>query len=133
MTIKAWVIVGFITLFGVGTLLSFFTEHSNINKRYAIGGSIFIGILTIAICLLFIWYRTNSASGQRALKDQRSNLSGGIERVVSVYDITGELIQQYSGKFDIETDRESYILFDDENGKRHIIYYTTGTIVVDEK
>lgn len=67
------------------------------------------------------------------MKDQQSNLNGGIERVVSVYDIDGDLIVQYSGKFDIETDRESYILFDDEQGKRHIIYYTTGTIIVDEK
>lgn len=79
-----------------------------------------------------IWYRSNSESGRRALKDQQSNLQGGIERTVSVYDVNGELIKQYSGKFDIETDRDSYILFDDEKGNRHIVYYTTGTIIVDE-
>ena len=56
-----------------------------------------------------------------------------IERTVSVYDVNGQLIKEYSGKFDIETDRESYILFDDEDGNRHMIYYTTGTIIVDEK
>lgn len=90
-------------------------------------------ILTVAACLVFFWWRTNSASGQRALKDQQSELNGGIQRVVTVYDIDGDVIAQYSGRFDIETDRQSYILFDDEEGKRHIIYYTTGTITVDEK
>ena len=24
-------------------------------------------------------------------------------------------------------------IFDDENGKRHVIYYPTGTVIVDEK
>ena len=52
---------------------------------------------------------------------------------MSVYDINGILIKQYDGKFDIETDRNNYILFDDETGKRHVIYYTTGTVIVDEK
>lgn len=96
--------------------------------------SVIIGcIIAVVICGVYCWWRINSASGQRALKDQKSELNGGIERIVSVYDINGEIIQQYSGKFDIETDRTSYILFDDEQGKRHIIYYTTGTIIVDEK
>lgn len=90
-------------------------------------------ILTIAICGVYIWYRSNSESGRRALRDQESNLTGGIERTVSVYDINGNLIKEYSGKFDIETDRASYILFDDENGDRHMIYYTTGTIIIDER
>ena len=38
-------------------------------------------------------------------KDQQSNLSGGIDRTVSVYDVNGQLIKEYSGKFDIETDQ----------------------------
>ncbi|MBC5723085.1 hypothetical protein H8S11_09690 [Flintibacter sp. NSJ-23] len=90
-------------------------------------------LITALISGIYIWYRLNSESGRRALKDQQSNLSGGIERTVSVYDVNGQLIKEYSGKFDIETDRESYILFDDEDGNRHMIYYTTGTIIVDEK
>ena len=28
---------------------------------------------------------------------------------------------------------ENRILFDDEDGKRHVIYYPTGTIIIDEK
>ena len=88
-------------------------------------------IATIAICFAMGWWLYNSESGKRAIKDTKSNLSGGIERTVTVYDIDGEIIQQYSGKFDVDYDSER-IKFDDEKGKRHIIYYTTGTIIIDE-
>ena len=63
---------------------------------------------------------------------QKSNFEGGIEREVRVYDVDGELIQSYAGKFDVVHD-ENRILFDDEDGKRHVIYYPTGTIIIDEK
>lgn len=29
-------------------------------------------------------------------------------------------------------DDEQLVLFDDENGKRHVVYFKTGTIVIDE-
>lgn len=134
MTIGAWAVVAFIAIVGIAcaAVLSFIAIDYD-SKTWAILCPCLVVIATIAICGLFIWYRSNSASGQRALKDQQSNLSGGIERSVSVYDVNGNLIQEYHGKFDIETDKTSYILFDDEDGKRHIIYYTTGTIIVDEK
>ena len=105
-------------------------EESSIG--YAIASVITI-LITCVICFFICWYQLNTESGKRALKDQQSNLSGGIMRTVQVYDVNGELIKEYEGKFDVETDEETYILFDDENGKRHIVYFTTGTIVIDEK
>lgn len=95
--------------------------------------SIVCPFLAIAAILGIVWYSFNTESGKRAYKDQQSNLSGGIERVVRVYDMEGDLIQEYRGKFDVETDNGSYVLFDDEQGKRHIIYYTTGTVIIDEQ
>lgn len=138
MTIGAWVVVGVIALTGVVPaailVYTYICDRGyDAGEKWMPITAISITLVTIAVCLLFIWYRGNSESGKRALKDQESNLNGGIERIVSVYDINGELIKQYHGKFDIETDQRSYILFDDENGNRHIIYYTTGTILVEEK
>lgn len=137
MTIGSWVILGILAACGVGIAIAVVVgTHESYSKKAAKIGYV-IGAVVIAvtagICYLFFWYRSNSEAGRRALKDQQANLRGGIERTVTVYDIDGEIIEQYSGKFDIETDRQSYILFDDEQGKRHIIYYTTGTIIVDEK
>ena len=94
------------------------------------------GALIVGVLCVQLWYYENTASGQRAFKDQESNFENGTERVVTVYDVNGEIIKQYDGRFDVETgnvDNAPYILFDDENGKRHIIYYTTGTVTIDEK
>lgn len=68
----------------------------------------------------------------RACKDFDSDLNGGLNRTVKVYDIDGELVAEYSGKFDIETDHSTYILWDDEDGKRHIIYFSTFNVIIDE-
>ena len=94
-----------------------------------------IGI-AVALCIgLFVGmnaYYNNTEKGKRALKSQESNFNSGIERVVTIYDVNGEVIKQYDGKFDVEYD-DDRILFDDENGKRHVVYYTTGTVAIDEK
>lgn len=89
-------------------------------------------ILIIGICIAMHWYYGNTQSGKRAIKSQESNFNEGIERTVKVYDVNGELITEYDGKFDITYD-DDRILFDDENGKRHVIYYPTGTVVIDER
>lgn len=96
------------------------------NKIFAI-----VGVVIIIVAMLIAFYFT-TASGKRTIKDFTSDVSGGLERTIEVYDINGKLIKSYSGKFDIDYDSER-IKFDDENGKRHVIYYTTGTIIIDEK
>lgn len=138
MTIGAIIGICVIGLIGLGcAIFAFVVAHhdkdiaAQEDRALSNIGAIII-IITIAVCVLIGWWNLNSASGRRAYKDQESNLNGGIERIVTVYDINGDIIETYKGKFDIETDRESYILFDDEHGLRHIIYYTTGTITVDE-
>ena len=91
---------------------------------------------SVVVCGAFIagicFWQFGTQSGARALKDQDSNFGDGINRTVTVYDINGNVIEQYTGEFDVETDHEKYILFDDQSGKRHIIYYTTGTVTIDE-
>ena len=91
-------------------------------------------ILVIAMVALWgglLWYYNCTESGKRALKTQESELNGGITREVKVYDMEGDLVQSYKGKFDVDYD-DDRIVFDDENGLRHIIYYPTGTVVIDE-
>lgn len=91
------------------------------------------GVIASAIILGFmLWYFGNTEKGKRAMKTQESNLNGGIERTVKVYDINGEIVAEYEGKFDVDHN-QSRIIFDDENGKRHIIYYNMATVIIDEK
>lgn len=98
------------------------------NKPYVIWSAIGIAMVFVASA----FYIMSTESGKRFVKDVTSDVSGGIPRHVKVYDIDGEIIEEYKGTFDIETNNDNYILFDDENNLRHIIYFTTGTIIIDE-
>lgn len=86
------------------------------------GISIIVGVILI-FALLFgmFWYFNNTASGQRALLDQKSDFDNGIERTVTVYTANGEVIAQYTGKIDIDTNDGGYVKFDFD-GKRYIYY-----------
>lgn len=78
-------------------------------------------ILVVALLLGMLWYYKNTASGQRALTDQKSELANGLERTINVYTANGDLIASYNGKIDIDTNDGGYVKFDFE-GKRYIYY-----------
>ncbi len=72
-------------------------------------------ILVIIIGML------SSQSARRGLIDLKSDLGGGLNRVVRVYTADGELMAEYKGKIDLEMNEGGYIKFD-HNGKRYIYY-----------
>jgi hypothetical protein len=85
-----------------------------------------VTIIITIICIIAVyagihWCCTNTASGQRALIDQKSNLKGGLERTITIYTADGEVLAEYKGKIDIETNDGGYIKFD-LDGKRYIYY-----------
>lgn len=90
-----------------------------------VGGKCAVIVLAIVliVVLLFgmLWFFNNTASGQRALTDQKSNLNNGLERTVNVYTANGDIIATYSGKIDIDTNDGGYVKFDFD-GKRYIYY-----------
>lgn len=107
---------------------------------YCVGERQFVGLIaTIILGVGLIagtwiglnWYYGSTEAGKRAIKTQDSNFNGGITREVTVYDMDGDVLAHYKGKFDVEYSDER-ILFDDENGQRHIIYFKSGTVVIDE-
>ena len=129
LTIEGW--LGFII---IALIIIAFCAGAGYAARDVVGA--FLGfaigiILSIIILCGFNWYFNSTARGIRALKTQESNLNNGINRKVTVYDVNGNVIQEYEGKFDVEYD-DDRILFDDEKGLRHIIYYPTGTVIIDE-
>lgn len=128
--------IGGYILFGFGVIcIGFVALMVALNCDFrAIGNIVTAGLAVIVCVALFFgmrWLYQNTESGKRALKSQESNFNAGIERRVEVYDMEGELIKEYEGKFDVTYD-DDRILFDDEKGKRHVIYYSTGTVVIDE-
>ena len=129
MTVGGWVLFGVIVFALV--IFGLMLGYAIGDWKGAIAGFI-VGILIAIFVLIGMrWYYNNTASGKRALKTQESNFKNGLQRTVKVFDVNGSIIYQYDGKIDIEYD-ECRILFDDEDGKRHVIYYTTGTVLIEE-
>lgn len=119
MTIGGWFGFGFfaVLILCVGIIGAYLIEN--------VPGKIISVVAAILLILgLFFgmrWYFQNTASGQRALTDQKSNLGNGLERTVTIYTADGEIIAQYTGKIDIEGNDGGYVLFDYE-GKRYTYY-----------
>ena len=128
MTIGGWVTFGIMVTLIMAVAIGLGTNFENIGMAICV----MIGMILCGVTLAFmLWYFSSTASGARALKSQESNFNNGIERKVTVFDIEGDIIKEYEGKFDVEYD-DDRILFDDEKGLRHIIYYPTGTVIIDE-
>ena len=130
MTVGGWIgfaIIAFLLL-SIGVAVGLMLDDG----KAMVASVVASAVLVVFVLIGMLFYYNNTASGKRAYKTQESNFNYGIERTVEVYDATGNLLKTYNGKFDIAYD-DNRIIFDDENGKRHVIYYPTGTVIVDEK
>lgn len=61
------------------------------------------------------------ASWNRTVVDMKSDIGGGLDRIINVYTADGELMATYSGKIDLEMSEGGYVKFD-LDGKRYIYY-----------
>lgn len=78
-------------------------------------------IALLGILVTFVFAITGCASWDRLVTDVKSDVSGGMQRTIKVYTANGDLIAEYNGKIDIETNDGGYIKFD-YDGKRYIYY-----------
>ena len=98
----------------------------------------FATVITILLIVIFVlilmscWYLTFTECVRRKVKYFTGHVSGVITRHVRVYDFSGGLLEEYKGTFDIETTNDKYLLLDDQNNSRRIVYFTTGTVIIDE-
>jgi hypothetical protein len=120
MTIAGWGF--FVTLSIFAVMLGF---AGWVYFEDSAGGKALSVVLTIGIIagmfFGFRWYYTSTASGQRAVVDQRAELNSGLERTITIYTADGNQIAQYTGKIDIEGNDGGYVLFDFD-GKRYTYY-----------
>lgn len=118
MTIGGWVLFSIIVAmaFAIAFIISLDFSKSGKAISFIIAG--FISLIALGGML---WYFNCTADGQRQIVDQRSNLSNGLDRVVTVYTADGDVIAQYEGQIDIEANDGGYIKFDFE-GKRYMYY-----------
>ena len=131
MTIGWWITLGVVLVSGIaiGALLIYARMLSG-----GIGTILGTVVLSILIACFGFWWCNNTADGARALKDQQSNFNNGLNREIVVLAPDGREIFYYKGRCDIESDHsDNYILFEDEDGLRRIVYYgITDTVLIME-
>lgn len=120
MTIGSWIVFFAVVISAVGLgIFSYILSDSTFGKAASI---IVAVVIVFGTYFGFRWYYTNTASGQRALISEKSNLNNGLHRTLVVYTANGEVLATYEGVFDIqETDGGSKVLFD-YDGKRYVYY-----------
>lgn len=94
---------------------------------------VILGIVILIVAVIGInWYNTSTASGQRKVKDFKTEIQNGLNREITITSEEGREIFHYIGKIDIE-DNNGYILFESEEGERYIIYYgVQDTVIIKE-
>jgi uncharacterized lipoprotein YehR (DUF1307 family) len=86
----------------------------------------FFGAVIILFLLLGL---SGCEEWSRSMKDFSSSISG-LERTVSVYSDSGELLRTYEGRIDIESTEYGNKVKFDIDGKRTIIY--NAVVIVEE-
>lgn len=80
------------------------------NKIYKL---LMVGMISISLF--------GCASFDRLGTDVKSDLNGGLNRIINVYTADGKIIASYEGRIDIETNDGGYVKFD-YDGKRYVYY-----------
>lgn len=119
MTINGW--ISFVIIAGLLILGAFLVFISSENLAVRITVSALCGLAVIGLLIGMLWYFGNTASGQRAMVDQQSDLGNGLDRIVRVYTANGDIIAEFEGTIDIECNDGGYVLFDYQ-GNRYTYY-----------
>lgn len=119
MTIVGWVVFAVIAGCLILGAICGAVLCENIAARIMV--PILCALATIGLLVGMLWYFGNTASGQRAMVDQQSDLGNGLNRIVRVYTANGDIIAEFEGKIDIEGNDGGYVLFDYQ-GKRYTYY-----------
>lgn len=75
----------------------------------------------ISAIIAFVMMLSGCASCERDFKSCNSDINGGLDRIVNVYSLDGQLIATYEGKIDIDNNENGSVMFD-LNGKRYVYY-----------
>lgn len=86
---------------------------------------IIAGTLTF---VLLVGSLCGCAGFQRSMKTIGSDITGGLDRTVTVYSYNGEKLGEWSGKFDVSSSEQE--TFFDIDGKRVILQ---GGIIINEE
>ena len=88
-----------------------------------------INILLTVSMLIALFSFTGCASCERELKSCQSEIGGGLNRIVKVYNLNGEIMATYEGRIDLATN-DGCVQFE-YNGKR-IVWYNAIVEIIEK-
>ena len=97
--------------------------------KTSIIGKIIAVIVVIGIIVGLGFLCWNCESCQRVLKSIDSDMNGGLNRIVTVYSYTGDVIATHKGKLDIEYNESNNKVLFDLDGKRYIYYNAVVEVI----
>ena len=109
-------------------------EHSIVIWALAL----FASIVSLVMSLVDLFLKKERKSNyveplaESTTSDTSDVTDENIKETVTVYDINGNVIKQYHGCCNVNGDDYS-VMFDDENGKTHEIFYSMGIVITDEE
>lgn len=121
MTIVGWILFAIIVIFTITMALGAYwviDDSSPLTHFFII---VLAGVVIFASYMGLNWYFAETASGRRAVIDQRSELNNGLERTINIMNADGEVIRTYTGIIDIEGNDGGYVVFD-YDGERYTYY-----------
>lgn len=92
-------------------------------------GSVAVILVVIILVIGLLILMFSGANFQRTIKSWRSNYTGGLYRIVSVYDYNGNLLREYGPAMIDISDSENETFFD-YNGNRVVIH--NAIVIVEE-
>ena len=138
MAILVWIFIVLGAALATSSIVAiFWIRKADLLDKYTLYIWCAIGIVVgLLLALGNVFWLYGTESGARAIKSFHSEITGGLSREIRVYDMEGDLIEQYEGKFDVKI-TDGKILFDmpstDGASKRVQILHSTGTVVIEEK
>ena len=99
-------------------------------SKKILASSVVAAMLLLLVAIPILLLSSCTAETDREVKTFKSNVSGGLDRTVTVYDNNGKPIKEYTGKIDVETNQYGNKVLFDLNDKRIIIY--NATVIVEE-
>ena len=90
---------------------------------------VLIFIIVVALMIGMLIFAFSGANFKRTLKSWKSNYTGGLYRIVSVYDYNGNLLREY-GPAMIDISESENETFFDYNGTRIVIH--NAIVIVEE-
>lgn len=80
-----------------------------------------MGVIAAIVLFCALLYFIAPSSLKRGFKDFKSDWSGGLDRHLTVYTADGQVLAEYDGKIDLESNESGVVKFDFK-GKRYMYY-----------